>query len=467
MTVENRSAIWPADRLIINTQTTRRYAEMMLSASETERWAKKVRLAACRIEVQESGPAKLVCGLPGPFPAPGIQRSLADAFVSVGGKPIRGDQGMRDALQIRPVVEVLRDVELGTQCWMWTGLGNVGMNQYCVAWQDGELYYSVQDRLLLETGYEFDGCMWIKDDGWKVLFERVRFVRSGNAWQPFVNGKPANNAHLIVCGQRLVERGVAIDPTNAAHSRYAASYIDKRHLVLNAYAQMTPRPTSAADPSQMGTPIQRDFGLDQILARPELLKAAIEGDIVPLNLELRDVDGELYDVAQVALEAALLDKSYRLFESRDEFLTAHRVGERGLVFIDPGGRTCEIVYRVSPYPLHFLAVKENGAAILFDAVVGGFSNNAGCTVTSLAADLVAGGYTEALLLDNGGDVTMVSRAANAAAWPNPNDLSALVPSSLRRTQWAAMLVYQGSSGRGLEVRCDEVGQCGRFAIEWS
>ena len=97
MTVENRSALRSDDRLLINTQTTRRYAEMMASASETERWAKKVRLAVCRINVQESGPPKLVCGLPGPFPAPGIERSLADAFVRVGGERIRGDKacGMR------------------------------------------------------------------------------------------------------------------------------------------------------------------------------------------------------------------------------------------------------------------------------------------------------------------------------------------------------------------------------------
>ena len=59
MTVENRSALRSDDRLLINTQTTRRYAEMMASASETERWAKKVRLAVCRINVQESGPPKL------------------------------------------------------------------------------------------------------------------------------------------------------------------------------------------------------------------------------------------------------------------------------------------------------------------------------------------------------------------------------------------------------------------------
>ena len=373
---------------------------------------------------------------------------------------------MRDALQIRPAVEVLRDVDSGTPCWMWTGLGNVGMNQYCVAWQDGELYYSVQDRSLLETGYEFDGCIWTKDGNWKVLFERVRFVKNGTVWQPFVKGTRANNAHLIVCGQRLVERGVAIDPTNATHSRQAASYVDKRHLVLNAYAQMT-RPRSGSNPDQVGTPIQRDFGLDQILARPELLKAAVEGGIVPLDLELRDVDGELYDVEPAALEDALLDKSYRLFAVRDEFLASHRTGERGLAFIDAASRTCEMVYKVSPYPLHFLAVKENGSPILIDAVVGGFSNNAGCTVTRLAADLVACGYTEALLLDNGGDVTMVSKAANAATWPNPNDLSALVPSSLRRAQWAAMLVYQGSRGRGLEVRSEEVGQSGLFSVEWS
>ena len=188
---------------------------------------------------------------------------------------------------------------------------------------------------------------------------------------------------------------------------------------------------------------------------------------MPLRLELHDVDGTSYDVSPEDLRFALAEKSYRSCPDLDELLKRQGSGERGLSHIDALTGICHVVYHRSPYPLHFLAVRKNGDAVLIDAVVGGFSNNAGCTVAGLANDLRSCGYEEALLLDNGGDVVCVHRSTRCVTgWADPNGPCAVVPSSLGRTQWAALMLYQGETDAGIEVRCDHEGQNGCFYIDW-
>jgi hypothetical protein len=437
-----------------------------MSSKSQERHRKAVRLAGARISLNESGAPTLLCGLPDSFPSRGIERSRADAFVPVGERRVRGDNEMRSELGIRPAVELVRAAETNGPAWMWSGVGNVGLNKYCLAWQRGKLYYSAHDEPVLASGWEFDACVWVHTNGWQVRFERVSFVRRGSVWEPLIAGETVSGVQLILTGQRLVERGTPIDPTRDANSRHAVSYVDKRHIVLNAYTRVKDRRTQATAVDGKGEPIKRDFGLDQILDKHELLKAAIEGAVVPLRLELQDTDDVCYDITSEDLSPALVEKSYGKCEDLDELTERQRSGERGLFYIDTVGNTCHLVYRRSPYPLHFLAIRKNGDAVLIDAVVGGFSKNAGCTVGGLASDLRSCGYTEALL-DNGGDAVLVRRGqSDAEGWADPNGLSAIVPSSLGRTQWAALMLYQFQTDAGIDVRCEAAGQDGRVCIKW-
>jgi len=153
--------------------------------------------------------------------------------------------------------------------------------------------------------------------------------------------------------------------------------------------------------TEAGQPLRRDFGLDQILADPGQLRRAIEGAVVLLRLELMDIDRQCYDVAPENLKAALFEKSYEECANLRELQDRQRQGERGVFFIDERGKRCYLVYSHSPYPLNFLACRENGDAALVDAAVAGFSNNAGCDVAGLAKDLVKSGFSEGLLLSNG------------------------------------------------------------------
>src|SRR6266481_4457417 len=81
-------------------------------------------------------------------------------------------------------------------------------------------------------------------------------------------------------------------------------------------------------------PVRLDFGLDQLLATPELLSAAIEGEVVVLRLEIFDVDGAYYVVRAADLEAAFEEKSYDKCSSFGELESRQRDGERGLFLID-------------------------------------------------------------------------------------------------------------------------------------
>jgi hypothetical protein len=379
---------------------------------------------------------------------------------------VRGDKAIRDALGIPSAVTMIEQAERESPAWLWTGLGNTAVNDFCPAWKAGELYYTARDQPRLEAGWAFDACIWENGEQRRLRMEQVSFVRREKHWAPYAGKELLENAELVVCGQRLVERGIAIDPATDAEGRYAASYVDKRHLIMNAYTPLIDRKTRATAVDSKG-PIRRDFGLDQILANPPLLKDAIEGRIVRLPLQLRDVDGTEYDVAETELASAFFEKSYRQCASSEELRQRESAGERGSYYIDGAKGFCELVYARALYSQHVLAIRENGDTELVDCVVGGASNIAGCAVSELAGDLQECGFREAILLDQGGDAVMCARQSlRDRDWADPNGEGALVPSSLGRTQWAALMLYQGNSSDGIRVGYDGDGSDGYYRVVW-
>lgn len=261
--------------------------------------------------------------------------------------------------------------------------------------------------------------------------------------------------------------GRPVDPNANARSAYTRSLVDTRHEALNAFTRLRDPKTGDWARSSTGKFIQRDFGLEQILALPAKLEAAIEGNPVYLRLEVIDVDGKFYRVHPDDLHEALADKSYHRCGTMEEFKRRCHEGQRGFYLIEEVRDLCHIVYARSPSTLHLLAVRENGDKVLYDGALGGYSNNGGTTLADLALDLMRSGFTEAICLDNGGDVALVKRGhAGSTDWPDPNGTGAVVPSSLTRKHWAALLLYQGESPAGLDIRLDATGTVDSDGVGW-
>ncbi len=166
----------------------------------------------------------------------------------------------------------------------------------------------------------------------------------------------------VITGPDLVRRG------RPAVSE-AATFADPRHRVLFPYVETAPG-------------VRHDFGHDRLLAHPALYDDAARGRPVRL-----DTAG----VPHGALLEALAVKGYARCEAPER---------RGTFRFD--GEVLEIVFFCGLYPHHALAVAPDGTVTSW--IVPGLSNRAGTTVEALAAHLAAAGASDAILLDNGGDV---------------------------------------------------------------
>jgi hypothetical protein len=183
---------------------------------------------------------------------------------------------------------------------------------------------------------------------------------------------------FAISGPLLVRDGRSVPPDPAV-------FADPRHLLRFPFVQV-----------RSGARV--DFGLDELLADPARLAEAVRGAPVELSLELRlpvstDVQAALQPVpVELAeLERALATKGYRAGDP---------AAGRGRFHLAPA--RLRIAFLEGIYPHHALALREDGS--LASVLVGGASNRSGVTVADLAAGLVAAGFREAILLDNGGDV---------------------------------------------------------------
>jgi len=300
----------------------------------------------------------------------------------------------------------------------------------------------------------------------RVTIERVQFIPGNDRgiWIPLLGGKPvADQVSLILCGQRLIERGRPIDPIANARSEYFRALADLRHGLRNAYPALT-LPGSRA---RTGNRIHRDYGLEQIIADPVKREAAVEGHPVCLALEVSDIDGIRYLVRPDDLHEAFADKGYKRCDKMQKFHQRYLDGERGFYQIDPSRQCCHIVYAKAIYPLHFIAVRRNGDKVIYDGAISGWSNNAGTSLTDLGLHLRLSDFMEAICFDNGGDVCLVSRGYQGSAdWPDPNGKGAVVPSSLKRKQWAGVLLYQGKTADGIDIRLDDRGTEDTEGVRW-
>jgi hypothetical protein len=333
----------------------------------------------------------------------------------------------------------------------WTGSGNTVQNPGCLAYlgKSGRLIANTLEGTRLLSAY--DAVVIYRNR--RVAIERVYFVPSTypGRWNALINGQDrSREIHFALTGQRLLQDGELVDPY--MHATIAASYSDKRHLLLSPYPIMTIPSTGCHAVNYSGEPIRRDFGLDQLCGETAESKAkfeaAVRGVPVTLSFEMTDVDGTAYTVQPDDLVEALHDKSYIAYSSLSDL---HREGERGYYYLDVTNRMLHLRYHRSPYPHHFIAIRRSEETILYDGVLGGWSNNAGTNPFDLAQDLKNAQYTDALLLDNGGDCVLSRRTGHDSDdFPAPNGNSAVIPSSLSRETWAGIILYLGQHGGGLE-----------------
>jgi hypothetical protein len=250
-----------------------------------------------------------------------------------------------------------------------------------------------------------------------------------------------------ISGPLLVRDGQPIDPY--ANFEAASEYPDLRHLICGPYPFLTDRGSGQPAVSAKGKRIARDFCMDELAADPHKRAAAIRGDIVVLEPFMGDMEGREYTVTTDDLARALEEKNYVPVSGLQELKECRLEGERGRYWLNPHTTVLHIIYRPSPYPHHFLALREDEPGVLYDFAIGGWSNNGGSDPATIAADLAAAGISQAILLDNGADVVHVYVPRDSIGHVgsyDPNGVFAVVPSSLGRERLAGFLTYTVDCG---------------------
>jgi len=416
---------------------------------------RRLRFAVLKLDLREAPLPRFLVRIN--LPTTGIVRRGLDAYVLDGtGRPLKGAQEMREAEGlVRPcdlIGIAARQSNLIPVAW--TGSGNTVQNMGCVAFMGDEhaLLYNIGEGQNIIAGKSYPSVIFYKNS--RVAIHDLSFAPSGlpGRWNVLLNSRPINDAvYLLITGQRLLRDGVPLDQYNDA--AVAATYPDKRHLLLNPYPKMTNPTTNAPVVDHKGNPVRKDFGVGQLSADDGKYYAALTGAVTRLSFDLVDVDGARYTVTKKDLTDALHEKGYVPCSSLDELRRLEKDKKRGYYWIDEPRKELLIIFKPSPYPHHFLAIQEQESPLLYDGVIGGWSNNGGTNPLDLAKDLALAGLQEAILLDNAGDCVLCHHGD--AGFPSP--AKATIPSCESREEWAGVIMYHESKGgspsrRGITVR---------------
>jgi len=385
------------------------------------------------------------------MPTFGILRNGLEAFtLDKDRKPVTEDLPMRMALGIEPAPAVLSKLFSNASRGLkaYSGLGNHPLNSGCVIWSGGTLVHRIDEGARIAAGPPYF-CIVLHKDA-TLSTQACQFAPRGteHQWNIVIGGRDvSDDICWAISGPPLVRDGQPIDPY--ADLAAASVYPDLRHLICGPYPFLTDRGSGQPAVGAKGKRIGRDFCMDELAADPHKRAAAIGGDIVVLEPFMCDMEGREYTVTAEDLVKALEDKSYLPVSSLQELEECRRKGERGRYWLNPQDTVLHIIYRPSPYPHHFLALREDEPGVLYDFAIGGWSNNGGSDPATIAADLAAAGFSQAILLDNGADVLHVyvpSDSIGHVASYDPNGVFAVVPSSLGRERLAGFLAYTVDGG---------------------
>jgi hypothetical protein len=257
------------------------------------------------------------------------------------------------------------------------GNGNLTQNPGFVAWLGSEQGLLVRVRGEPTSARTYD-CVVL--DGGAVAVRPVRF-RPGEPGPLGERGWRADDADedrplppsaVAFSGQRIVRGGRPVAASERAQQIQAGLYYDLRHVFRF--------------PAVHANGLWRDVGLERFYDGASLDGAALGAIMSGQPLRTRWTD---LGVHVSALEAALADKDYVPGDGRAP----------GTYRLD--GEHLELALLEGIYPHNVFGLDRAGhpASLL----VTGWSNNVGYTLAQLA-EVAAAVFSEAVLLDNGGDV---------------------------------------------------------------
>ncbi|MCL4403073.1 MAG: phosphodiester glycosidase family protein [Acidobacteria bacterium] len=245
-------------------------------------------------------------------------------------------------------------VHPGRQVAAWVGNGNLLANPWFVAYVQGALY-ALRDEPVAERTYT---CLVVRHTG-MVTIEPLRFAG------------PADPAiECATFGQRIVAGGVPITREQLIAMAREGQFSDLRHLFL--FPRVAQGPERWIDP---GLPAFRN---------PQVLEDALRG---------KPISADVSAFPEEAVRAGMAAKGY----------TDYQLGGGVLTFVP----------RAGIYPHNMIGIRADGA--LISVAVRGLSNRCGITILEAGTLMHRLGCRDALILDNGSDVTMAVRGRQLVA----------------------------------------------------
>ena len=247
----------------------------------------------------------------------------------------------------------------GERIAAWMGNGNLLANPHFAGFADGTIYCLAGEPAHFATrAYT---SLVVRAGG--VSIETVRYVLPES----------------VVCatfGQQIVRDGQPLDSAELLRKAVAGEFFDLRHLFL--FPRLPRGPERWVDG---GLAAFRD---DAGRLLPEVLEDALAG---------RPVQADAREFAAQEVVGALEAKGYRTARTPAS-PGEYRLADGMLRFVPLPGI----------YPHSMIGIREDGT--LLAVAVSGLSNRAGLTLASAAELMCRLGARDAIIVDNGGDVTI-------------------------------------------------------------
>ena len=295
----------------------------------------------------------------------------------------------------------------------YAGAGNVTMNPFYLAWASGSLGYTDLDRPRLAAEHAYDGL--VVHDDWRAEYrDDIRFGlgRELSSDVPVRLGVSDASSHVrfVLIGPTIVRAGRPTDEEELRRQVLRGEHYDLRHVLQVPHLRwnedrMAGPPQVPADIVSFCPLLEafwRDGAVDALA-----IERAFEGSPIDVTTEPYDDPNLPYasrigrTIGSEAVVDALVARGYAFTDRRPKLPGEFRVvgPEAGEVH-----RTIEIVMRPGIYNHSALGVTEAG-----DLVWGcttGLGGRVGITVCQMGRLMAQAGCRDAILLDQGGDVSL-------------------------------------------------------------
>jgi len=325
------------------------------------------------------------------------------------GEDIR--KGMIDLEKHR---ELFEEHNPGFRILGHAGAGNVTMNPYYLAWVRGRLGYTNLDIPNLESGYAFDGLVVFED--WHVEHHDAIQLGSGQEGAPtdvpiLLGGSDeSSRVRCAIIGPSIVRGGKAVSEAELERQVLNGEHYDLRHVMLFPHLRWNERKDAQVpqDPADVISfcPLLEAMWEHEKLS-PAAIRAVFGGSPIETSTEPYDNPSLEYvgrigrTIGTQTVVDALVGRGYVPTIGKP---TA--VGEFSLSGPTAGNsyRTLEVRIRPGIYNFSSLGVTERQEVIW--GCTTGLGGRVGITVCQMGELMARAGCEHAILLDQGGDVTL-------------------------------------------------------------